>query len=75
MDPANKDGSEKMNTHLELGLARMGALEMRGEIERNRLESRLAEAHRAKDALHEDLGPLRRGMAARALAVVTALFR
>ena len=77
--PANKDGSETMHTHLELGLARMGAAEMRGEIKRNRLEARLAQARRAKEASSEalsaEIGPLRRGMAARALAVVTALFR
>lgn len=61
-----------MHIHLELGLARMGAAEMRTEIERNRLESRLAEARRTNEsssqALSKEPSPLRRGMATRTIA-------
>jgi len=73
--PGNKDGSEKMNAQLDFELSRMGAQEMRTEIRRNRLESGLADARRAKDALPEEIGLPSRGMAARAMAVVIALFR
>jgi len=64
-----------MNTQLDFELSRVRAQEMRTEIERNRLESLLAEAHRAKDAAHEEFGPSRRGMAARAIAVIMAVYR
>jgi hypothetical protein len=56
----------------QMGKERM--VEMRTEVEHNRLESRLAEAPRAKGALSEKLSP-RRGMAARGAAVVLAMFR
>ena len=59
-----------MHTHLEFELGRMGAEEMRTEIGRNRLESRLAKARRAENALPEEIGPVRRGMVSRAIAVI-----
>ena len=64
-----------MHTHLDFELGKERAVEMHREVERNRLQSLLAEAHHAKDAVHEEFGPPRRGMGARAMAVVMALYR
>ena len=65
-----------MHSHFDIELSRARAVEMRREVERNRLESRLAEAHKSNggSALSAELGQ-RKGMAARATAVVMALFR
>ena len=64
-----------MHSHLDFELGKERAVQMRREVGRNRLESHLADARRAKDALPEEIGPVRPGMAARAMAVVIALFR
>ena len=64
-----------MNTHLDFEVSRVRTREMRTEIGRNRLESGLAEARRTKDALPEEIGLPRRGISARAMAVVMALLR
>ncbi len=74
--PANEDGSETMHTHLDFESSRARTEEMRTEIRRNRLEARLSEARRANDALalSEEIGQVRRGIAARAMAVLMALF-
>ena len=66
-----------MHSYLDLELGRAGALEMGGEVEGNRLESRLAGARRASGALSEELlgRRPRTRMAARAVAAVGALFR
>jgi hypothetical protein len=61
--------------HQDFGLGRERMVEMRREVEHNRLESRLVGARRAKGALSEELSPRRRGMVARGAAVVMALFR
>lgn len=51
-------------------LARERAAQMRAEVERNRLEARLARAARS-----DEDGAIRRGRVARGVALVTALFR
>ena len=56
----------------QMGKERMA--HMRREVERNRLESRLAEARRAKSALPAEVSPPR-SMVARGAAVVMTLFR
>jgi hypothetical protein len=76
--PTNKDGSETMHSHLDFELSRARAVEMRREVEHNRLRSRRADAQRSSrgDALFpEELSPQRKGIAARGTALVTALFR
>ena len=52
------------------GLARERTAQMREEVERNRLDARLAKAARS-----EEDGAGRRGRVARGVALVTALFR
>ena len=64
-----------MHSHLDFESSRLHAVEMRTEVERNRLKSRLVETHRSNGALSEELSPQGRGMAARGVAVVMALFR
>ncbi len=67
-----------MHSHLDFEAGRERAVNMRREVERNRLESGLAEAHRsngALPALPEEFSLQRRGMAARGVAVVMALLR
>ena len=63
----------------EFGLSReQRVVDMRGEIERNRLETRLRSARREKEAkantLFEELSP-RRGLVARSATFTIALFR
>jgi hypothetical protein len=64
-----------MHSHLDFESSRQRAVDMRREVERNRLKSRLAEAHRSTGALPEELSPQRRGMVARSATAVMALFR
>jgi hypothetical protein len=66
-----------MHSHLDFELSRARAVEMRREVEHNRLKSRRADAQRSKGGalFPEELSPQRKGIAARGTALVTALFR
>lgn len=65
-----------MQSHLDFELVSQRMAQTRRDVERNRLGSRLAEARSSNDALlPEGLNPRRRGMVARGIAVVMALFR
>lgn len=55
-------------------LVRERMVDMREEVERNRLGARLAEARRAKGILSKEVSP-RRGVVAQGAAVVLALFK
>ena len=54
---------------LDYGLGKERVLQMRKEVEHNRLEARLAKASLSEEAV------LRRGMLTRGTTFVTALFR
>jgi hypothetical protein len=54
---------------LDYGLGKERVLQMRKEVEHNRLEARLAKASLSEEAV------LRRGRLTRGIALVTALFR
>ena len=56
--------------HQEFGLSRQRAMDMRTEVEHNRLEALLARAARSDEG-----NVARRGRVARGAALVTALFR
>ena len=60
--------------HYDVWSGRERMLDMRAEVERNRLEARLAEARLSKDAELEQGAP-RKSLAARGAAVLLALFR
>ena len=66
-----------MHSRLDFESSRLHAVDMRREVEHNRLKSRLADAHRSNGGalFPEELSPQHRGMAARGIAVVMALFR
>jgi len=59
-----------MYQDFDYGLARERTARMREEVERNRLDARLAKAARS-----EEDGAARGGRVARVVALVTALFR
>jgi hypothetical protein len=62
--------------HQDFGLGRERMVEMRREVEHNRLESRLAKARLSKDATGlEEAIPRKKSLAARGAAVIVALFR
>ena len=63
--------------HQEFELGRQRAVELRTEVERNRLEARLHKAHHkaAKGSLSEQISPPPKGLLARSAAFATALFR
>ena len=62
-------------SHQEFGLGRQRAVDLRTEVERNRLEARLHKAHhKAKGSLSERISPPK-GLFARSAAFATALFR
>ncbi len=60
--------------HYDVWSGRERMLDMRAEVERNRLESRLAKARLSKNAELEEAAP-RKSLAARGAAVLMALFR
>jgi hypothetical protein len=67
----DKERDEQMLYHeLDYGLGKERVLQMRKEVEHNRLEARLAKAA----SLSEE-AVLRRGRLTRGIALVTALFR
>ena len=62
--------------HQEFELGSQRAVELRTEVERNRLEARLHKAHhKAKGPLSEQISPPPKGLFARSAAFATALFR
>ena len=62
--------------HQEFELGRQRAVDLRTEVERNRLEARLHKAHhKAKGSLLEEISPPPKGLFARSAAFATALFR
>jgi hypothetical protein len=66
--------------HQEFELGRQRAVELRTEVERNRLEARLhkhkAHHNKAKGSLSEQISPPKpKGLFARSAAFATALFR
>ena len=66
----DKERDEQMLYHeLDYGLGKERVLQMRKEVEHNRLEARLAKASLSEEAV------LRRGRLTRGIALVTALFR
>ena len=61
--------------HQEFELGRQRAVDLRTEVERNRLEARLHKgARQAKGSLLEEISPPK-GLFARSAAFATALFR
>jgi hypothetical protein len=60
--------------HHDVWSGRERMLDMRAEVERNRLEARLAKARLSKDAELEEAAPRKRSLAARGEAVLMALF-
>ena len=69
--PTEKErGGGMLHPNFERELGRERVAQMRAEVERNRLETRLAKAARSE----EDVAA-RRGRVARGVALVTALFR
>ena len=66
----DKERDEQMLYHeLDYGLGKERVLQMRKEVEHNRLEASLAKASLSEEAV------LRRGRLTRGIALVTALFR
>lgn len=66
----DKERDEQMLYHeLDYGLGKERVLQMRKEVEHNRLEAHLAKASLSEEAV------LRRGRLTRGTALVTALFR
>ena len=62
--------------HQEFELGRQRAVDLRTEVERNRLEARLHKTHhKAKGSLSEQISPPPKGLFARSAAFATALFR
>ena len=62
--------------HQEFELGRQRAVDLRTEVERNRLEARLHKApHKDKGSLSEQISPPPKGLFARSAAFATALFR
>jgi hypothetical protein len=77
MRPTNRETIERGETmlHQDFGLSGERMVQMRTEVEHNRLEARLATARLSnKGAGLEEAVP-RKGMAARSAAVLMALFR
>ena len=67
-----------LHQDFDFGSSRERMVDMRREVEHNRLESRLAKAHRAEGGiseLSEKLSPHKRGMVARSAAAVMGMFR
>jgi hypothetical protein len=67
-----------LHQDFDFGPGRERMVDMRREVEHNRLEFRLAEAHRAKGGLSElseKLSPHKRGTVARSAAAVMAMVR
>ena len=61
--------------HQEFELGRQRAVDLRTEVERNRLEARLHKAHHKEEgSLSEQISPPR-GLFARSAAFATALFK
>ncbi len=72
---ANRDGSEMMlHQDVHFGLGRERRMQMRREVEHNRLEARLAAVRPGRDAGPDEAGS-RRSLAARSATVVISLFR
>src|SRR5829696_9315497 len=73
--PGTHTGAGSM-LHQEFELGRQRAVDLRTEVERNRLEARLHKAHHkaAKGSLSEQISPPK-GLFARSAAFATALFR
>ena len=62
--------------HQEFEFGRQRAVDLRTEVERNRLEACLHKAHHnAKGSLSEQISPPAKGLFARSAAFATALFR
>ena len=68
--PSEKQRGGLMYYDFDRGLARERTAQMREEVERNRLDARLAEAARSNDD-----STTHRGRVARGVALVTALLR
>ena len=61
--------------HQEFELGRQRAVDLRTEVERNRLEARLHKTHhKAKGSLSEEISPPK-GLFSRSATFATALFR
>jgi hypothetical protein len=62
--------------HQEFGLGRQRAVDLRTEVERNRLEARLHKAHHKEEgSLSEQISLPPKGLFAWSAAFATALFR
>lgn len=72
---ANRDRSETMlHQDVHFGLGRERRVQMRREVEHNRMKARLAAVRLGKDAGPEEAGS-RRSLAARSATVIISLFR
>ena len=73
--PTKKHRSEGMYRDYDFGWGRERAMQMRREVEHNRLETRLAQARSAEEVRPAEGSPRSGGMLARGAGAVMALLR